>query len=256
MATTALVTGAASGIGRATARLFALRGIDQVLCDTDEKGLRTTEQELEELRREHGEGIGNATAVRVDVRKEDEIREAVRIALATYGRLDVAVNNAGISGELHPLHETPLAAFEKTMAVNLTGVFLGMKHQIPEMLAGGGGSVVNVSSILGVVGFANAAAYTASKHAMIGLTRVAAIEYSSRGVRVNAVCPAYIRTPMLERAGVLDEPEQLDFAESLHPIGRLGEADEVARAILWLALDDASFVTGHALMVDGGYTAR
>ncbi len=256
MGKTALVTGAASGIGRAAARLFALRGYDQVLCDHDEKGLRETEEEIVGLRLEHGESIGNATAVRVDVREEEEIREAVRIAMATYGRLDAAVNNAGISGERHPLHELPKSEFERVLSVNLTGVFLGMKHQIPEMLAAGHGSVVNVSSILGVVGYANAAAYTASKHAMIGLTRAAAVEYSSRGVRVNAVCPAFIRTPMLVRAGVLDDPEQLDFVESLHPIGRLGESDEVAHAILWLAQEDSAFVTGHAMMVDGGYTAR
>jgi NAD(P)-dependent dehydrogenase (short-subunit alcohol dehydrogenase family) len=194
--------------------------------------------------------------MKANVADEEDIQKMVNETLDTFGQLDYAVNNAGISGESNTSGDYSLEGWDQVLNVNLRGQFLCMKYEIEAMLKNGKGSIVNISSILGRVGFAQAPAYTASKHGLIGLTRTAAIEYAQQGIRVNAVCPAFIKTPLLEEAGIMSDKEMLDYLVSLHPMGRLGEAREVADAIVWLASDEASFVTGNAMMVDGGYTAR
>ena len=174
--------------------------------------------------------------------------------LETYGRLDVAFNNAGIEGGGNaPTHEQDDEEFDRVMAINVRGVFLSMKHQIPAMLKNGGGAIVNTSSVAGLIGFGGVSPYTASKHAVVGLTKAAALEYGQQGVRINAVAPAAIQTPMLDR---FTESVPREMLESMHPIGRLGEPHEVAKAVLWLASADASFVTGTTLAVDGGFVAQ
>jgi NAD(P)-dependent dehydrogenase (short-subunit alcohol dehydrogenase family) len=244
-----LVTGAASGIGRATALAFADRGARVVAADRDADGNEVTACTI----RDQG---AEALALTVDVSDAEAVSRMVAHISAKFGRLDVACNNAGIEGELVPTADYTIEEWDRVVGVNLRGVFLCMKHEINLMLASGGGAIVNVASILGVVGFANASAYTAAKHGVLGLTKVAAIEYASKGIRVNAVCPAFIETPMLERAGITSDPQMRETTVNLHPIGRLGTSEEVAAAILWLASTNASFVAGTSLLVDGAYVAR
>ena len=244
----ALVTGASSGIGRACALAFACEGISVVVADVSEAAGEETAQMV----RDAG---ASALFVRTDVSQEADIVRLIDVTVRVYGRLDYACNNAGIEGVQTPTADYPLAEWNRVLAINLTGVWLCMKHEIPVMLSRGG-AIVNMASILGVVGFANAAAYTAAKHGVIGLTQVAAIEYAAQGVRVNAVCPAFIATPMLEHAGISPGTEMYATLEGLHPIKRLGKPEEVAEAVLWLCSDKASFVTGDALLVDGGYIAQ
>jgi len=172
--------------------------------------------------------------------------------LRQFGKLDIAVNNAGIGGAQQPVGEYPIEAWDKVIAINLSGVFYGMRYQIPAMLKNGAGSIINVASILGSVGFANSAAYVAAKHGVVGLTKSAALEYSAKGIRVNSVGPAFIKTPLLKG---LDK-DLLNQLIKVHPIGRLGEADEVAQMFLWLASDKASFATGAYYPIDGGYLAQ
>ena len=244
-----LVTGAASGIGRATALAFADRGARVVVADRDADGNKATAGAISDQGAE-------ALALTVDISDSEAVsRMFVRIS-AEFRRLDVACNNAGVEGALVPTADYTIEEWDRVVGVNLRGVFLCMKHEIPLMLASGGGSIVNVASILGMVGFANASAYTAAKHGLLGLTKVAAIEYASKRIRVNAVCPAFIETPMLERAGITSDPKMREATINLHPIGRLGTSEEVAAAILWLASADASFVAGTSLLVDGAYVAR
>ena len=198
---------------------------------------------------------GTASFQRTDVLVASEIEALVDHAVKTYGRLDLAFNNAGVEGEVAPLVEQTEANYDAIMDVNVKGVWLSMKYEIPRMLEGGGGAIVNCSSVAGVVGFPNVAIYIASKHAVIGLTKTAALEYSAQGIRINAVNPAVIDTEMVDRF-VVGLNMKKDDLSSLHPIGRIGRAEEVAEAVLWLCSGRASFVTGHSLMVDGGFTAR
>jgi len=243
----ALVTGAAAGIGRATALAFAREGIKVVVSDVDEAGGEGT---VEQIRAADGE----ARFIRCDVTREAEVRALLEGTLAAYGRLDYAFNNAGIEIEKGKLADGSEAEFDAIMGVNVKGVWLCMKHQIPVMLAQGGGAIVNTASIAGLGAAPKMSIYAASKHAVIGLTKSAAIEYAKKKVRINAVCPAVIDTDMYRRAYQAD-PRKAEFAVAAHPIGRVGKVEEIAAAVLYLCSDAAGFTTGIALPVDGGATA-
>jgi NAD(P)-dependent dehydrogenase (short-subunit alcohol dehydrogenase family) len=248
----ALVTGGASGIGRAAAAAFAQAGAAVVVGDRDPDGGRESVADIERAG-------GRAVFAELDVTDLDQVVAAVGTAARTFGGLDWAFNCAGIQGPLTETAEFDEEAWARVLAVNLTGLWRCMKHEIPLMLERGGGAIVNAASNFGLVAAARMAAYAASKHGVLGLTKVAAIEYATRGVRVNAVCPGTIDTPMVAKVLDADPVAGADLLEQLkqaHPIGRLGAADEVAAAVVWLCSDSASFVTGVALPVDGGYTIR
>lgn len=247
----AVVTGGATGIGRATALAFASEGAKVVVADVNTR-------EGQETVRLIRDGGGDGLFVATDVSKSADWKNLTDETLRVYGRLDVLFNNAGIEGQLSPTADYPEEAFDKLLSVNLKGVWLGMKTVIPQMVAQGRGAIINTASILGVVGFNNAVAYTASKHAILGMTKVAALEYSAQGIRINAVCPAFIKTPMIERGlGQLPNAAQMmEQIAQMHAVGRMGEPQEVASLVLFLASDEASFIAGAAYLVDGGYTAR
>ncbi|HLT48601.1 MAG TPA: SDR family oxidoreductase [Rubricoccaceae bacterium] len=246
----AVVTGAASGIGRACALDLARAGARVVVSDLE----RAAEggDETVRLVREAG---GEARFVACDVSDGADVLRLVEATVAAFGRLDALVSNAGVGGALAPAADYTEEEWDRVIGVNLRGVWLCMKHAIPVMLEQGGGAIVNVASILGHVGFAGAPAYVAAKHGVVGLTKAAAADYAQRGVRVNAVCPAFIVTPMIERAGLTEDPEVRRAIEARHPINRLGQPEEVAGLVTWLCTDAASFVTGASYLVDGGYTA-
>jgi NAD(P)-dependent dehydrogenase (short-subunit alcohol dehydrogenase family) len=242
----AIVTGGGSGIGEACALTFARSGAKVVVADFDEDGgKRVTEKIVSDG--------GEATFVTVDVSKPEQNEAMVASAVETYGGLHVAVNNAGIGGAQASTGEYPIESWQQVLEVNLSGVFYGMRYEIPAMLTSGGGAIVNMASILGSVAFASSAAYVAAKHGVVGLTKTAAVEYSSQGIRVNSVGPGFINTPLLENN--LDQ-ETLAALASMHPIGRLGEAQEVADLVAFLGSDAASFCTGGYYLVDGAYTAQ
>ncbi|MFG3259560.1 SDR family NAD(P)-dependent oxidoreductase [Streptomyces sp. NPDC048172] len=241
---TALVTGAASGIGLAVARRLAEEGATVVVADYDEDGAQLAAGELETA------GARTA-AVAMDVTNPASVEAGVRFAVDTYGGLDLAVNNAGISGPAAPTGEYELSAWERVIATNLTGVFHCLRYELPVMAAAGRGAIVNMSSILGTNGFAGAPAYVAAKHGVVGLTKTTALEYADKGVRINAVGPGFIDTPLLRET---DNPMR-ERLISLHPQGRLGTAEEVAELTLFLLSDRASFIQGSYHLVDGGYSA-
>ena len=244
----ALVTGGGSGIGRATALAFARDGARVVIGN---RNVQRGEETVSMIR----DAGGTASFKRTDVLVAAEIKALVDHAVTTYGRLDMAFNNAGIEGEVKPtLVDHTEANFDAVMGVNVKGVWLSMKYEIPLMLDQGGGAIVNCSSVAGVIGFPGIGIYVASKHAVIGLTKTAALEYSARGIRINAVNPAVIDTEMVDRLTDGMNMRKDDLTK-FHPIGRLGRVEEVAEAVLWLCSDKASFVTGHSLIIDGGFTA-
>jgi len=238
----ALVTGAGSGIGQAAALLYAEQGASVIVSDINEKGGMETVDTV----RKTG---GKASFVKADVSVAEECRKLTEETIRVYNRLDIAFNNAGIGGEMNPVADMSVDGWQKVINVNLNSVFYCMKYEIPLMLKSGHGAIVNMSSILGQVGFANSAAYVAAKHGVVGLTKNAAIEYARQGIRVNAIGPAFINTPLLS---VLDDQIKTALT-ALHPIGRMGEAREVAELAIWLSSDNASFVTGSYYAIDGGY---
>jgi NAD(P)-dependent dehydrogenase (short-subunit alcohol dehydrogenase family) len=242
-----IVTGAASGIGRASAQALVDAGAQVVVADVDEAGGRETVEMV------GGEEV--AAFVRTDIADAASAEAMVAFAVERFGRLDFAHNNAGIESAGPDVADIPEAEWARVIAVNLTGAWNCMRAEIPHMLSAGGGSIVNTSSGLGLVAIPRQGAYVAAKHGVIGLTRAAALEYSARGIRVNAVCPGVIETPLFEAAADAD-PELRPLIERGHPIGRLGRPSEVGEAVVWLAGDGSSFVTGHALSVDGGYVAQ
>ena len=243
----AVITGAASGIGRATALLFAREGARVVVADWDESGGSRIAEEI-------AEAGGEAVSVRTDVSQAEDVRSLINAAVAGYGRLDVLFNNAGVEGELAPTADCSLENWDSVIGINLKGVFLGMKYAIPHMVSNGGGTIINNASVAGVVGFAGLPAYCASKGGVIQLTKAAALEYAKAGIRVNAICPGVIATPMVER--VLGDNEEMKKSfEALEPVGRFGTPEEVARLALFLATEDSSFCTGAPFIVDGGFVA-
>jgi NAD(P)-dependent dehydrogenase (short-subunit alcohol dehydrogenase family) len=242
----ALVTGGASGIGRATATLLGAAGARVLVTDIDGDGAEVVAAAMTAAG-------GEAGSRAVDVSDPTQVAAMVDHVVERFGRLDVAFNNAGVSGTFARLPDQTLADWEHTLTVNLTSVFLCLQAEIPVMLDTGGGAIVNTSSSAGLMGMAKLPAYVAAKHAVIGLTKSVALEYARKGVRVNAVCPGTVRTTMLETfAGSMKAVEDMG---SMAPIGRVGEADEIAEAVVWLCSDAASFVTGHALAADGGVLA-
>ena len=241
-----LITGGTTGIGRAAAIDFARAGALVTVSGRREKeGAETVE-----LVRAAG---GEARFLRADVSSAHDVEKLVAATVEAHGRLDVAFNNAGIEGDvMAPLADQDDDDFDRIFAINVKGVYLSMKHQIPALLKSGGGAIVNTTSVAGLIGFPTAGPYAASKHAVIGLTKTAALEYAKHNVRINAVAPGAIETPMLERFTTRVPREML---LSMHPIGRLGTAEEIAAAVVWLSSPQASFVTGHVLTVDGAMTA-
>jgi NAD(P)-dependent dehydrogenase (short-subunit alcohol dehydrogenase family) len=244
----AFVTGAASGIGRAAAIAFAQAGADVALVDVNQDGLEETAEQVQRLGR-------RPLVLRADVSSDEETRRAVDETVKGFGRLDCAFNNAGIEGKNAKTAELAVADWDRVIAVNLRSIFLSMRHEIPHMLEQGGGAIVNCASVAGLVGFAGLPAYTASKHAVVGLTKTASLEYATQNIRINAVAPGVIDTPMIERftGGTAEGRKAM---ESLEPIGRMAKPEEVASAVVWLCSDAASYVLGYTLAVDGGFVAR
>jgi NAD(P)-dependent dehydrogenase (short-subunit alcohol dehydrogenase family) len=243
----ALITGGNAGIGRATAIEFAKHGAKVVISGRRQKEGHEVIAEIKALG-------GEAIFVRSDVSKESDVKAMIERTLATFGRLDFAFNNAGVEETLTPLPDQTEETYDQIMDINVKGVWLSLKHEIPAMLKTGGGAIVNNSSIAGLVGFAMAPVYVASKHAVIGLTKAVAVEYAKQNVRVNAVAPGTIETRMFLE--VTRSPEIKQLLESGQPMGRIGQPEEIAGTVIWLCSVGASFVTGQTLAVDGGYTAQ
>jgi NAD(P)-dependent dehydrogenase (short-subunit alcohol dehydrogenase family) len=242
----AIVTGGSFGIGRATALAFAKKGAKVVVADWQE------DTETIDLIKKSG---GEALFIKCDVSRSSDVKAMVEKTIATFERLDYAFNNAGIEGDSAPLQDCSEENWDRTIGVNLKGIWLCMKHEIPEMIKQGKGAIVNCSSVAGLVGFAGLPAYVASKHGVIGLTKTSALECAKLGIRINAVCPGVIQTPMIDRL-TRNDKEAIKQFTSLEPIGRFGQAKEIANAVIWMCSDGASFVTGHAMAVDGGFVAQ
>lgn len=241
----ALITGAGSGIGREASLLFAREGAKVIASDIDEKGGNETVSLIEE-------SGGVASFFKTDVSNPEEQEALVKAAIQKYGELHIAFNNAGIVGPLGPVAEISIREWDRVISVNLSGVFYGMHFQIPAIIQSGGGSIVNTASIMGAIAAPDQSGYNTAKHGVVGLTKTAALEYSRKNIRINAVGPGYINTPLLD---FLDEKTMRRLTE-LHPIGRLGTAKEVAELVMWLSSDKASFVTGAYYPIDGGYLAQ
>ena len=242
----AIVTGGSFGIGRAAAIAFAERGAKVAIADWVEDN--------ETLNAIKSVG-GDAIFIKCDVANDESVRAMVDKTIVQYGRLDYAFNNAGVEGISAPTHECTNENWDKTIGINLKGVWLCMKYEIPHMIKQGKGAIVNNASIAGLVGFVNIPAYVASKHGILGLTKNAALEYAKSGIRVNAVCPGVIKTAMIDRFTGKDKVVEKQF-ESMEPVGRMGQPEEVAEAVIWLCSDAASFVTAHPMAVDGGWVAQ
>lgn len=243
----ALVTGAATGIGRATAIEFAKNGATVVLSDVN------TLEGSETAKLISGES-GNASFVECDVSKYSDVEALMNQILRTHGRLDAAHNNAAVEGARVPLIDLTEDQWDQVMAVNLKGVWMCMKQEIPQMLEQGGGAIVNTSSVAGLMGMKGSTAYGTAKHGVIGMTKTAALEYADRGVRINAICPGAVRTPMTERLMGSDAEREAMYM-SIQPIGRFGTTEEIANLVVWLCSDAASLITGTAIPVDGGIMA-
>jgi len=243
---TALVTGGSSGIGKATALAFAKRGAKVMIADRDEN--RETLQQIRDCGAE-------ADFVKCDVSRAGDVKALVEKTIARFGGIDFAFNNAGVEGITAPVQDCTEENWDKTIGINLKGIWLCMKYEIPEMLKKGKGAIVNCSSVAGLVGFAGLPAYVASKHGVIGLTKTSALECAKSGIRVNAVCPGVIKTPMIDRL-TGNKKEAVDQFTAMEPVGRFGLPEEIASAVIWLCSDEASFVTGHAMAVDGGFVAQ
>jgi NAD(P)-dependent dehydrogenase (short-subunit alcohol dehydrogenase family) len=239
----AIVTGGSFGIGKAAAIAFAERGASVVVADWIEDN-----QTVQEIKSRGGNGL----FIKCDVSDSNDVINMVDTTIKTFGRIDFAVNNAGIEGISAPIHECTEENWDKTIGINLKGIWLCMKYEIPQMLNQGKGAIVNIASVAGLIGFPGLPAYVASKHAVVGLTKTAALENAKQGIRVNAVCPGVIRTAMVDRVTGKDKAVEKQY-ESMEPVGRMGTPEEVAEAIVWLCSDAASFVTGHAMAVDGGW---
>ena len=245
----ALVTGASSGIGRASAMAFAREGAKVVAADIMVDGGEETARIIQD-------SGGEAIFVRTDVSEAKEVEALINAAIETYGRLDCAHNNAGIVGAVAQTHEYLEDAWDAVMATNLKGVWLCMRYEILLMLRQGGGAIVNTASVAGLVGFRGQPAYTASKHGVNGLTKVAALENAENGIRINSICPGVIRTPMVEQLVALSPDYTEEDAIGMEPVGRMGTPEEIAEAVIWLCSDSASFVTGHNMVVDGGFVTQ
>jgi NAD(P)-dependent dehydrogenase (short-subunit alcohol dehydrogenase family) len=244
----ALVTGGAAGIGRAAALAFARDGAKVVVSDVNVAG---GEETLRLLRDAGGEGI----FVTADVSKAADVKSLTAAAVERFGRIDCAFNNAGVEGDTAPTADCSEQNWDRVLSINLRGIWLCMKHEIPQMLRQGRGAIVNMSSIAGLVGFGGLPAYVASKHGVVGLTKTAALEYATQGIRINAVCPGVIHTEMIDRITAGDPAAVAQFTE-MEPVKRMGTPEEVAAAVLWLCSGAASFVTGHTMVVDGGTVAQ
>ena len=245
-----VVTGGGSGIGQATAIQFASEGAKVVIGNRDERNGQETVKQI-------NDAGGNASFIQTDVTKEADVKRLINHAISRYGGLHAAFNNAGTEGDTATIAEDTEKNFDRVFDVNVKGLWLSMKYEIEYMLNHGGGSIVNNSSVTGLIGIAQHGMYTASKHAVLGLTKSAALEYGAQGIRINAVSPGTIKTPMLDRfVGKTQEQQQvIEYLKSMHPIGRIGEPKEIAGAVLWLCSEDASFMLGQSVTVDGGFTA-
>ena len=244
----AIVTGGSSGIGRATAIALAKQGVRiSIAARRIDEG-----EETVRLVKEAG---SDGMFVKTDVANEDDVRSLVENTIKTYGRLDYAFNNAGIEEIMTPFIDQTTEKFDQIMNTNVRGVWLSMKYEIPQMIKSGGGAIVNNSSVAGIMGFPQMAIYIASKHAVLGLTKSAALEYAKSGIRINAIAPGGVETEMANRVNE-NNPQFLDYLTSMHPIGRIADPEEIANAVVWLLSEKASFVLGHTLLVDGGVVSR